>query len=484
VQNPGGLVYVTTHWHSSLWVSINNVNTNPKGYLGVVGSPGVYVNDGGSGHTCVAGEGGTPSQKCGHYPTGTWDFLQSAITDGAGKATVAFQQIATPSTTVYWTPQYSYITVSSVAYGGAPTNTPTSTPTFTPTNTSTPTSTATLQSSAGTLTCFAESTDFDCVQIDAYTVRWNVIDNPYNNSNITGQFSVQNPGGLVYVTAHWNASLWVSAYGVNTNPKGYFGIVGLSSAYVNDGGSGHTCGAGEGGTPSQKCGHYPIGTWNFLQSAVTNAFGEATVGFQQFVNPATTVYWTPQEAYIIVSSVAYGGIPTSTPTNTVTSTPTITPTATPAYPPYLGSGHFSTNELDWCHIGTDYFEEAENAVNRWDDDTDVNMTYDCDNPQISIVYSDFTAASNWAGKAYICNGEGICDNSEAINTPYNTCSVWLNSYYIIEESWFYTDSEVQKVIMHELGHCFSLYHSTDPTSVMGNGNVPNATDIMLVNARH
>src|SRR5687767_4631640 len=90
------------------------------------------------------------------------------------------------------------------------------------------TPTPTTSSSAGMLTCGSDTADFDCVQIDASTVRWNVIGNPYINPNITGGFSVQNPGGLVYVTAHWNSALWVSIHHVQTNPIGEFGIVGSS----------------------------------------------------------------------------------------------------------------------------------------------------------------------------------------------------------------------------------------------------------------
>jgi len=186
-------------------------------------------------------------------------------------------------------------------------------------------STSTPPPTAGTLTCFVDSSIFDCVQIDPYTVRWNVIGNPYDNGSITGLFSVQYPNGPVYVTAHWNYPLWVSINNIQTNPKGQYGIVGASGVYINNGGSGSVCSH----DPGQLCGNYPIGTWNFMQNAFIESNGKARVGFQQVPTPLTTVFWTPQEAYIIVSSVAYGGLPTNTPTIAPTSTRTLTPTRTP-----------------------------------------------------------------------------------------------------------------------------------------------------------
>ena len=50
----------------------------------------------------------------------------------------------------------------------------------------TATPTPTSQTNAGALTCFSGTSVFNCVQIDPYTVRWNVVGNPYDNGNITG----------------------------------------------------------------------------------------------------------------------------------------------------------------------------------------------------------------------------------------------------------------------------------------------------------
>lgn len=129
-----------------------------------------------------------------------------------------------------------------------------------------------------------------------------------------------------------------------------------------------------------------------------------------------------------------------------------------------------------------YAEQAQNASNQWSTDTDVNISYNCTVPHITVVYADF-GNTKWAGKALICNTSGICDNDIALNSTYNSCQVLLNSYWIAGNP-LYTNAEVQKMIMHELGHCFSLAHSSDPTSVMGNGSVPNAQDIFLINARY
>jgi hypothetical protein len=98
---------------------------------------------------------------------------------------------------------------------------------------------ANLQATAGRLTCWYEPQSFfDCVQVDPYTVRWNIIGNPSDQGNINGQFDVEYPGGLVYVTAHWDSPAWDSIDGWYTHPTGHFGILDLPSTYINDGGSG------------------------------------------------------------------------------------------------------------------------------------------------------------------------------------------------------------------------------------------------------
>ena len=150
---------------------------------------------------------------------------------------------------------------------------------------------------------------------------------------------------------------------------------------------------------------------------------------------------------------------------------------------YFGSGYFPTNNLNRCHVGLEYANQDQNASDRWSADTDINMLYDCATTHVWIIYADFGELTQWAGKAYICNTDGQCDNNEAFNGTYASCQVRLNSHWISGNP-LYTDDEVQKLIMHELGHCYSLAHSNDPTSVMGGSSVPNAVDIMLINARY
>jgi len=149
----------------------------------------------------------------------------------------------------------------------------------------------------------------------------------------------------------------------------------------------------------------------------------------------------------------------------------------------LGSGYFPTSDLNRCHQGSGYFDQTQNASARWSADTDLNMYYNCTTTHITTKYADF-GDSGWAGYAYICNTSNQCNNSTAYNSTYKSCEARLNAYYITRNPSFYTDAEVQKLAMHELGHCYSLAHSSDPTSVMGNGSVPNAQDIILINARY
>jgi hypothetical protein len=179
--------------------------------------------------------------------------------------------------------------------------------------------------------------------------------------------------------------------------------------------------------------------------------------------------------------------PTRTPTRTKTPTNTATKTLTPSYTPYpayyMGTGYFPTNILTRCHLGTKYFTETMNASSLWDSYTDISMTYSCLNPMITTNYMS-VGNTGWAGYAFICNINNDCDNSTALNDTYKSCDVSLNAFYIEGDPVFYTPAEVQKLTMHELGHCYSLAHNPDPTSVMGNGASPNNQDIFLINARY
>jgi len=150
---------------------------------------------------------------------------------------------------------------------------------------------------------------------------------------------------------------------------------------------------------------------------------------------------------------------------------------------YLGSGYFPTNNLNWCHIGTKYASESQNAVARWSVDTDLNMYTNCSSSQIQTKYLNY-GNTGWAGYGYICNTSNQCDNSSAFNGTYKNCEARLNGYAISGNPSFYTSAEVQKLATHELGHCYSLDHANVSGSVMNGGSVPNTQDISLVNARY
>ncbi|GAB4580038.1 MAG: hypothetical protein Fur0022_27770 [Anaerolineales bacterium] len=147
---------------------------------------------------------------------------------------------------------------------------------------------------------------------------------------------------------------------------------------------------------------------------------------------------------------------------------------------YLGSGHFETNQMYRCHLGT-YTTQNQNASATWSSSTDLDIAYDCANENITTTGLDY-GNTGWAGQAYICNIDGGCLN---LNEPYASCIARSNVYYL--RNW--TTSQRQFNALHELAHCWSLDHrQSDSTSVTQQGQLsilqPNATDISLVNARH
>ncbi len=150
---------------------------------------------------------------------------------------------------------------------------------------------------------------------------------------------------------------------------------------------------------------------------------------------------------------------------------------------YLGNGYFSTNNLKWCHSGSGYSAQSQNAVNRWSVDTDLNMSTNCTGTQVYTVYASY-GNTGWAGYAYICNTSNVCNNSTAWASTYKSCEARLNATAITGNPSFYTNAEVQKLATHELGHCYSLDHANTSGSVMASGSVPNSQDINLINARY
>jgi len=146
---------------------------------------------------------------------------------------------------------------------------------------------------------------------------------------------------------------------------------------------------------------------------------------------------------------------------------------------YLGSGWFGTNNLNRCHVGG-YSTQAQNASARWSADTDVNMFYNCSGTQITTKNANWGNVG-WAGQAYICNTNGQCGSS-AYNATYSSCEARLNQWSFNNIPG-YTNAEIEKLATHELGHCYSLDHATNP-SVMNNSSVPQTQDISLINYRY
>ncbi len=147
---------------------------------------------------------------------------------------------------------------------------------------------------------------------------------------------------------------------------------------------------------------------------------------------------------------------------------------------YLGSGQFSSNQINWCHAG-DYATECQNAAAKWSAVTDLDIYSNCSSIKAWTIGTSY-GATGWAGYAYICNTGGGCEN---YNATYSDCTARNNSYYLA--TW--TSTQRQFNATHELGHCWSLAHRpTDSTSIMQQGQLsitnPNATDQSLVNARY
>ncbi len=348
----------------------------------------------------------------------------------------------------------------------------TNTPSFTPTATEIP-----------SIICGNDNLGGACQQINSTTIggsyQWaGDMNNWYNNSGTFGRFNMAAVSHTTTVYVTW----WESTVGMNS----FYGVNRVYDVYnyrnsaalekiAND-----VLLPGKGSSSYSQVGPkyytFTLTTGNSLY-LYNSANRSGSLGSYEG-HGTFTVY---------VSTSGFYEHPTSTATATLTSTPTSTPTAVPTVTPnyyygYLGPGYFSNNNLSYCNTGA-YSQQTQNASSQWSIDTDINMFNNCTSIQVNVIYADF-GNTNWVGRAHICNTSGQCDSNEAYNSTYSYCQVWLNSNVIAGNPFFYTDTEVQKLIMHEFGHCFSLDHSTDPTSVMGNGNVPNTIDIDMINARY
>lgn len=182
---------------------------------------------------------------------------------------------------------------------------------------------------------------------------------------------------------------------------------------------------------------------------------------------------TPSKTHTPSNTPTLTFTPSNTPTasNTPTNTPTPsnTPTATFTLTPYYwGSGYFPTSNINRCHQGIGHAIEAQNASAQWSLDTDINMYYDCTSPDITTIHDNF-GNMGWAGYAIICTTDSKCfgDQGFSYDNMYLSCEARLNEYSFSTYPTVYTDAKVQVVAIHEIGHCFSLSHAYNTTSVMG-----------------
>lgn len=149
---------------------------------------------------------------------------------------------------------------------------------------------------------------------------------------------------------------------------------------------------------------------------------------------------------------------------------------------YIGAGHFATNQMYRCHVGS-YATENQNASAKWSATTDLDVYYSCTGNNITTVGQNY-GQNNQAGYAYICSGGWGCDNWFQQQNTYTSCEARSNTYYL--GTW--TSTQRQFNATHELGHCWSLYHDTRTTSVMQTGQLnvvnPDADNVTEVNNRH
>jgi predicted Zn-dependent protease len=150
---------------------------------------------------------------------------------------------------------------------------------------------------------------------------------------------------------------------------------------------------------------------------------------------------------------------------------------------YLGAGYFPTNNLNRCHIGSYYSSQAQYASGTWSAATDLNMYYNCSGVHIWTSGMNY-GNTGWTGYAHICNTSGQCDNQSAWDGTYRNCTARLNQYYLRNND----DNSIKWIALHEMGHCYSLGHRSDSTSVMNTQGItvlqPNQTDKDLINARY
>ena len=138
-----------------------------------------------------------------------------------------------------------------------------------------------------------------------------------------------------------------------------------------------------------------------------------------------------------------------------------------AFSAYLGSGQFPTRFLSWRFFGTtsangSYTSPASSGMNTWTNTTDLSFSQTGGNGWDIAQYVSNFGNTGWAGLAYICDVFGRCNNSSAWNSTFSYCIAYENRYY--QDG--YSFSFRRAVATHEAGHCVSLAHNNNTSSVM------------------
>lgn len=142
-------------------------------------------------------------------------------------------------------------------------------------------------------------------------------------------------------------------------------------------------------------------------------------------------------------------------------------TAGAAMAGYLGSGKFPTRFLSWRFFGTtsangSYTSPVASGMNTWSNTTDLSFSQTGGNGWDIAQYVSTFGNTGWAGLAYICANNGACNNSSAWNNTFNYCIAYENRTY--QDGYNFTFRRA--VSTHEAGHCVSLAHNNNTSSVM------------------
>ena len=130
---------------------------------------------------------------------------------------------------------------------------------------------------------------------------------------------------------------------------------------------------------------------------------------------------------------------------------------------YLGAGDFPTRFLSWRYYGTSsYFSPVNAGMNTWTNTTDLSFSRTSGGNWDIAQYVSYNGNTGWAGLAYICSTNGACNNSSAWNNTFSYCIAYENRTY--QDGYSYTFRRA--VATHEAGHCVSLAHNNNTSSVM------------------